>query len=398
MLYIYLYNIDCMYKFIIVSITVVCFLTLNIHIYNIIWYNGGRIMLNKFKWVKFSECNLDDPFFDSLKSDYYGFPTWFLNKIEQDAKAFVYFADDKIKAFVYLKKEKEKIDLCDGNLPEEERLKIGTLKLSDDIQGQRLGEGAIGIALWYWQRMQAKQIYVTVFDKHIKLINMFEQFGFVLVGTNVRGEKIYLKDKRNLRYNTPYTSFPYINPEVVHCGYIPINDIFHDTLFPYSELYNTRQETDEIAAANGMTKVFIATPSSKIDYVKGEPVLIFRKYTGIGQAKYKSVITSFCTIIRQTNIKFNGQQIITLNDFKKTTGNKTVYNEGELNKIYEKKNVVVLEMIYNGYFGKGKNITYKTLRENGWFEEHPYINKLSKEQFKRILELGGKNVQDIIVG
>ncbi len=47
-------------------------------------------------------------------------------------------------------------------------------------------------------------------------------------------------------------------------------------------------------------------------------------------------------------------------------GNKTVYNESELKEIHGKRNVVVLEMLYDGYFGKGKNITHRTLSDNGW--------------------------------
>ncbi|QNU66007.1 hypothetical protein EHE19_014100 [Ruminiclostridium herbifermentans] len=146
-----------------------------------------------------------------------------------------------------------------------------------------------------------------------------------------------------------------------------------------------------------MTKVFIATPTSKLGYLPGEPVLIYRRHTGEGPATYKSVITSFCTIIKQINIKQMGREIIGYNEFVKIIGNKSVFNEIELRNIYNKSNVVVLELLYNGYLGKGNNINHKTLKQNGWFEGYPYTNKLSKEQFKRILEMGGKNVQDIII-
>jgi len=354
-------------------------------------------LINKFKWCQFTECDLEDPFFDSLKRDYLEFPQWFQKKRAMGENAFVFKDDKRIKAFVYLKEEDEAIELLDGMMPKEKRLKIGTLKLSDDIQGQRLGEGAVGVALWHWQNLRASQVYITVFSKHAKLISMLEQFGFEFIGNNSRGEKIYTKDKRTLKYDTPYTSFPYINPMANRCGYIPINDDFHDSLFPYSELCNTKQETEEIAAANGRTKIFIATPSSILNYKQGEPVFIYRRHTGQGQATYKSVITSFCSIIRQVNIKLNNQELFNYNDFLNIIGNKTVYNEIELKNIYNKCNVVVLEMIYNGYFGKGKNITHRTLKENGCFEGYPYTTKLHKEQFKYILEMGGKSVQDIII-
>lgn len=354
-------------------------------------------MLSKFKWCKFGDCNLEDSFFDSLKSDYTEFPAWFEKKIAEGEKAFVFEDNAKIKAFVYLKEEDEEILLQGCNLPKEKRLKIGTLKLSDDIQGQRLGEGAIGVSLWHWQSIKVNQVYITVFEKHKKLIRMLEQFGFECAGNNVRGEKVYLKDKRYLKYDSPYKAFPYLNNKAECCGYIPINDEFHDTLFPYSELYNTKQEPEEIAAANGMTKIFIATPSSRLSYKCGEPVLIYRKHTG-GQATYKSVITSYCSIIKQIDIKRYGQPMVAFDEFMELVGNKTVYSEIELKGIYNNsRNVVVLAMIYNGYLGKGKNINHKTLKDYGWFEGYPYTNKLPIEQLKSILRMGGKNVQDIIV-
>jgi hypothetical protein len=52
---------------------------------------------------------------------------------------------------------------------------------------------------------------------------------------------------------------------------------------------------------------------------------------------------------------------------------------------------------YNGYFGKGKNVNHATLKSNGFFNDYPYINKLTMSQFIKVLEMGGKNVQNIII-
>lgn len=355
-------------------------------------------MLNKFNWCYFSDCDINDEFFDSLKSDYEEFPEWFGRKSEENTKAFVYKEDNSIKAFVYLKREdNETLELTDRILPQEPRIKIGTLKISDNSQGMRLGEGAIGVSLWYWQKSNYNQIYITVFEKHSKLISMLIQFGFDCVGQNKRGENIYIKDKRNLSFEDCYKSFPYISSDIERCGYIPINDTYHDTLFPYSELYGTNQETEEIAAANGITKIFLAAPASDLNYKPNEPVLIYRKHTGDGVAKYKSVVSSFCTVNKQIIIKRNNKCFITREEFFKLVGNKTVFSLEELNEWYDKKNLVMIILVYNGYFGKGKNINYATLKENGLFENYPYVNKLTKSQFEKVLEMGGKNVQNIII-
>lgn len=47
-------------------------------------------MAGKFKWVNFSEVNLNDCFFDSLKQDYQEFPVWFQRKASEGEKALVF--------------------------------------------------------------------------------------------------------------------------------------------------------------------------------------------------------------------------------------------------------------------------------------------------------------------
>lgn len=104
-------------------------------------------MAGKFSYLKFRDVDLSDSFFDSLKTDYDGFDGWFKSKI--DEPVFVYQDDEGVGAFLYIKdKETEAIGMVDGELPARERTKIGTLKLSERMKGQRIGEGAFGLALW----------------------------------------------------------------------------------------------------------------------------------------------------------------------------------------------------------------------------------------------------------
>ena len=138
-------------------------------------------MAGAYKWRALSECDINDPFFDSLKEDYPEFEIWYLKKSQEGKRAFTYIDESGLGAFVMLKfDETEVIQLRERKLPECKRLKISTLKLSDKVQGNRLGEGAIGIALWNWLESDDKEIYVTVYDKHLKLIEMLKKFGFVL--------------------------------------------------------------------------------------------------------------------------------------------------------------------------------------------------------------------------
>ncbi len=354
-------------------------------------------MAGKFEWHKFSEVNLGDPFFDSLKADYVEFPEWFKKKSDAGEYTLVFHDEQGVGAFVYLKRENEVIELMDKTLPAIPRVKIGTLRLAERFRGMRLGEGAIGVSLWKWKDDKAEEIYVTVFEKHTELINLFERFGFKCVGMNSRGECIYLKSRKKIDYSDPYKAFPFINPGFSKAGLIPIFERFHDRLFPYSELKIKRREIEEETAGNGITKVYIGTPYTAMHYEVGEPVGIYRIYEGDTGKTYKSAVTSYCTITKMDVIKNNGRATMSLSDFIKNAGNKTAFSPEELTSIYNQNNVVMLELVYNGFFGKGHNVIHKNLKEQGLFDAHPYNLDYTKDQFIKLLGMGDVDVQNVII-
>lgn len=356
-------------------------------------------MSGKFEWTDFKEVDLQDSFFDSLKNDYNEFSQWFNKKVLNQERALVFKDEDGIEAFLYLKEEKEPLELKGQTLPDTPRLKIGTLKLAERFRGQRLGEGAIGVALWKWQESGLDEIYVTVFEKHDTLTTLFSIFGFEKIGENDRGESVYLKNKNKLDYSNPKKSFPFINPYFDRAGLLPINDVYHDKLLPYSELHgNDGKEIEEITAGNGVTKIFIASPFTAMSYRVNDPLLIYRIYTGTeGKKTFKSVITSYGCITRTKVIKSNRQQIVSCEEFFKLVGNKSVFTKEDLVEMYKtKSNLVILEFVYNGYFGKGNNVNHSTLSKHSLFEAHPYKIKYNKEQFKKILGLGRVDFRNIL--
>lgn len=354
-------------------------------------------MAGKFEWHKFSEVNLKDPFFDSLKADYAEFSDWFKRKSDAHEYALVFHDEQGIGAFVYLKRENEAIELPDKTLPAIPRIKIGTLRLAERFRGLRLGEGALGVSLWKWKDDKVDDVYATVFERHTELINLFERFGFKCVGINKRGERVYLKSRKSIDYTDPYAAFPFIRPNFSKAGLIPIYERFHDRLFPYSELKIKRREIEEETAGNGITKVYIGTPYTAMHYEVGEPVGIYRIYEGETGKTYKSAVTSYCTITKVDIIKNRGKATINLVEFINNAGNKTVFSPEELTSIYNQDNVVMLELIYNGFFGKGHNVIHRDLKNQGLFEIHPYNLDYTKEQFIKILEMGDVDVQNVII-
>ena len=61
--------------------------------------------MESLHYLPFGEINLQDSFFDKLKSDYAEFSAWFSRKSEQNEFAYVLVDGRSIDGFMYLKEE-----------------------------------------------------------------------------------------------------------------------------------------------------------------------------------------------------------------------------------------------------------------------------------------------------
>lgn len=362
-------------------------------------------MAGKFQLRQFGDINLSDHFFDTLKADYpgnehsTGFVDWFHKKTHERKTALVFEDDEGIGAFICLKPETEKIELEDRTLPAVDRVKISTIKIDNRYRGRRIGEGAIGLTLWQWQKMRKNEIYVTVFEKHDGLILLLEKFGFEKAGKNLNGELVYIHDRRRLDYSDPFKCFPFIDPKVDNAGYIIIEDTFHDSMFPYSELKNTLQESVGLSVENGLSKIYVGKAST-VPYKIGQPVFIYRKHTGDGVKKYKSCLTSYCIVTDIIRAKVAGRTYISFEDLMSRIGNKSVYDEAQLRARYNfDANMNVIEMLYFGFFGEGHNVNMDWLNRNGCWPNggYPTNYMLSRAQFEQILREASVDVENVII-
>ena len=94
--------------------------------------------MDNLRNVKFSEINLSDTFFNSLKDNYIGFEDWFRKKASEGKDAFVYMENGRILDFLYLKDENEPLIMDGEALPCVRRLKVGTFKI--ERRGTNRGE------------------------------------------------------------------------------------------------------------------------------------------------------------------------------------------------------------------------------------------------------------------
>lgn len=366
-------------------------------------------MVGNFSYKKFSDINIEDHFFDSLKADYpgtansTGFIEWFKKKSASGSPALVFEDESGIQAFIALKQEEEKISLQDGTiLPPIKRMKISTFRISDKYPRQRIGEGAIGLILWRWQQSHCSEIYVTVFEKHTVLLSLFEKFGFKRCGFNRNGEIVLSKNRFQIDFSNPYTAFPFIKNNFRHAGYIIIDDTYHDTMFAYSELANHMSLHTKInsSVSNGLSKIYVGKAPTMRYYI-GEPILVYRKYTKGSGKRYHSCITSYCIVTDIIKAKSNYRCLMSFDDLKGKISNKSVFNEEELFNQYQTyKNVTVVGMLYYGYFGAKNNVNLDWLDRNGlWASENQYPTeiRLSDVQFKKVLVEGNINVSNVII-
>ena len=80
--------------------------------------------------------------------------------------------------FLYLKIEDEAIVDTTPPFPPKPRAKLGTFKI--DAHGTKLGERFIRLVFQFAMKNNLKEIYVTIFDKHVGLINLLSRYGFEL--------------------------------------------------------------------------------------------------------------------------------------------------------------------------------------------------------------------------
>jgi len=135
-------------------------------------------------------------------------------------------------------------------------------------------------------------------------------------------------------------------------------------------------------------------------FSEGDPVLIYRKYTGSeGKPGYKSVITGYCVITRIVKIKDNGISFYSFDEYRNIIGNKSVFNEDELRKKYDNLySLTIIELVYYGYFGAGNNVNWAWLKTKGcWQDTHPMSFRYSRMDLEKILREGNIDVSNVII-
>lgn len=333
--------------------------------------------------LKFGKIDLNDTFFDSLKEDYIGFDKWFIKKYDEEAYITINSNNGMLLSFLYLKVEDEKENYSNINplfLPKR-RLKIGTFKVISN--GFRLGERFVKIIFDNALKNHVQEIYVTIYDKRPeqrRLIDLLEQWGFVLWGTKGEGELVYVRDfSPKFDIENLKACFPYIS-KGKNAYIVPIYPEYHTELLPDSILNTESPEEfiEDFPHRNCINKVYVSRAMEP--YPSVGDILVFYRTGGY----YKSVVTTIGEVL-EVKTDFQDE-----NDFILYCRKKSVYPEQALREMwrYSARKPFVVNFLYDYSFPHRINmkdlIDLKVL--TGINDAPRGFKPITKEQFEIILK------------
>lgn len=336
-------------------------------------------------YKKFREIDLSDPFFDSLKSDYAEFEHWFARKAEDSA--YVFFGDaGEIDGFLYLKMEDEAVDDVDPPLPPACRVKVGTLKINP--HGTRLGERFLKKIFDHAVTRAAKEIYVTVFEKHAALVSLFQRYGFENRASKItpNGKELVLVKVMGNVGGGVLERYPLVATGGNSMYLLSLYPQWHTRLLPDSILNNEDASiVQDVSHTNSIHKVYLARMRGMENLRRGDVILIYRTNDGAGPAHYRSVATSVCVVEEYRNIL----SFTSRDEFIAYCAPYSVFSLNELNDFWDRRRFPhVIRFTYN--FALPKRVTRGRMIEDLGFDAGSYwgFMPLTFDQFQAVISAG----------
>jgi hypothetical protein len=335
--------------------------------------------------------NLDDPFFDTLKRDYprFGdspsFEEWFKEKSRDHRKCYVsYQSTDRIGALLIKKFEEQKIDAQPPS-PKKNRLKIATLKVTD--YGHKIGELLLKLSFDSAVQNNIDEIYLTHFTQAgDRLVALIEEYGFVKVAVNPRGEDVFLKklvvEDPSIIESSPREIYKRYYPTfydgtAVKKWIIPIRPEFHQKLFTDVERRQTTLAEHGggfLVEGNAIKKAYLC--NAKTRQISEGDIVLFYRSVDVSAITSLGVVEEVYTGISDTN------QILRL------VGKRTVYSPEEIGGFDKPLTIVLFRHITH----LETPLELDTLKELGILKTAPMtINNIPDDKYRIIKAHGGIN-------
>lgn len=283
--------------------------------------------------LSFSEVNLDDPFFDSLKHSYLGFDEWFSRKaLDGECAYFGFDPRNNLIAMLYLKEER---GLEEGVTPRMDfpRLKIGTFKVDFDHH-TGIGKRLLAIALREFARSGQDFVYVTMHENEntSSLAKLLKKYGFSFWGS--KDQETVLYKTRPCSDDDTFSRYPFVSRSLGNCWILSILPEYHKDLF--GDVHLTSEYGQPIideSCLNSIEKIYLSGSQNAADMAVGDKVVIYRTSDGKGSAYYRSVVTSVCTVVKVVNLNSFRDET----DFLKKVRGKTVFKLEKLRYFWKTK-------------------------------------------------------------
>ncbi len=326
-------------------------------------------------------------FFDSLRSAYPAFDSWFAKKAQEKRKAFVHRSGDEIDAILVLKAENDSIPLIERVLPSKRRLKICLLK--SDLNRSNIGELFIKISIATALQHNIDEIYITHFAKgQDYLVSLIERFGFKYAGkqnTNNGQEEVFIKsligsaivpeDENGIsEFNRIY--YPsFYDGKIVKKYVVPIKPEFYERLFPERESRQTMlMETagQFLSEGNAIGKAYIC--NAKILALKRNDLLVFYLSGKNSAATLIGTVESTCRSADSDAIA-------------KEVARRTVYSKKEISKMTA-KGAGAMAILFRLNFHFPKQCPLTVLEREKILNGPPQsITEISHEKYIKLKEL-----------
>mgnify|MGYP002584498409 FL=1 len=342
--------------------------------------------------LPFSEVNLDDPFFDSLKFSYLGFDEWFSRKATGGESAYFAFdSHNNLIAMLYLKEES---GLEEGVTPRMDfpRLKIGTFKVDFDHH-TGIGKRLLAIALREFAKSGQNFLYVTMHDNEntSSLAKLLYKYGFSFWGS--KDQETVLYKTRPCSDDDTFSRYPFVSRSLGNCWILSIRPEYHKKLFGDVHLTSeSGQPKIDERCLNSIEKIYLSGSQSAADMVEGDKVIIYRTTDYEGPAHYRSVVTSVCSVVKVVNLNYFRDE----EDFLKKVRGKTVFTLEELRCFWQTKRYPwLICLLFN--FPLERYPNRKQLLDCGFIDDGRLVcERTSQDAMDGIMALGNADESFIV--
>ncbi len=341
--------------------------------------------MSELSYAPIASVPVSDGFFDTLRADYPGFDDWLRRKAAESA----YVArreDGGLDGFLYLKLEDGAVTDAQPALLPAKRLKVGTFKVNP--HGTRFGERLMKKVFDHAIEQDVDEIYVTVFPRHAKLIELFARYGFTKVAEKPGTTGTEDVMVRSLRRRSGDVTRDYPLIDMSGRKYLlSLYPKWHTRLLPDSKLVNESPDiVKDVSHTNSIHKIYLTKMQGTEQLRRGDLLLIYRTSDGQGPAHYRSVVTSICTVEEVRNIaSFASEKALI--DYCEPH---SVFTEQELRDFWKTRQYpTLIKFTYNAALKK--RLTRADLIEHGVIDANAYAGfaALTDEGFKVVVERGG---------